>query len=297
MGFFDDLFSSEGEKPIAKITGRHISGLNLNNEAEITVQLFQDRIVFKSDSTYLAESDIDDILFVDGRYEDVNTGSVTTSREETNFASSLALMNGDWGAYHFLKPNKTIHETKHTIERHFYLVVDTFKNNVALQVDDQDDLIDFVNECNNIIDNYESVDEDLAEETSKKDEPQTILFDAMTDKMFEQFCEVYLNDNGFTNVVLLPKSIDGRVTIVAEKDEVKYAIRCVNYSTNEVAADIINEIESGRKHYRCHVGLVMSASVFSKEAKKTAEDNIILLWDKEKLKQINDFTLFVRRLR
>ena len=163
-------------------------------------------------------------------------------------------------------------------------MVDTFKNNVALQVDDQDDLIDFVNECNNIIDNYESVDEDLAEETFKNDEAQTILFDAMTDKMFDQFCEIYLNDNGFTNVVLLPKSIDNRVTIVDEKDEVKYAIRCVNYSSNEVAADIINEIESGRKHYRCHVGLVMSASVFSKEAKEAAEDNIILLWDKEKLK-------------
>ena len=62
MGFFDDLFSSDGERPIAKITGRHISGFSLNNEAEITVQLFNDRIVFKSGSTYLSESDIDDIL-------------------------------------------------------------------------------------------------------------------------------------------------------------------------------------------------------------------------------------------
>ena len=284
MGFFDDLFSSDGERPIAKITGRHISGFSLNNEAEITVQLFNDRIVFKSGSTLLSESDIDDILFVDGRYEDVNTGSVTTSREETSFLSDIALMQGDLAGYHLLKPKKVVHETKHTIERHYYLVVDTFKNNVALQVEDQDDLIDFVNECNNIVDNYEPVDEEIIEETSKDDEPQTILFDAMTDKMFDQFCEIYLNDNGFTNVVLLPKSLDCRVTIVAEKDEVKYAIRCVNYSKNEIGADIINEIESGRKHYRCHVGVVMSASVFSKEAKQTAEDNIILLWDKEKLK-------------
>ena len=128
------------------------------------------------------------------------------------------------------------------------------------------------------------IDEEIIEKTSKDDEPQTILFEAMTDKMFDQFCEIYLNDNGFTNVVLLPKSLDCRVTIVAEKDEVKYAIRCVNFSNNEIGADIINEIESGRKHYRCHVGLVMSASVFSKEAKEAAEDNIILLWDKERLK-------------
>ena len=129
MGFFDDLFSSEGEKPIAKITGRHISGFNLNNEAEITVQLFQDRIVFKSDSTYLAESDIDDILFVDGRYEDVETGSVIDCEQEVRK------------------------------EIRYFLHVDTFNSSLTMRIEDKDDLIKFVNECNNIINSYESFDD------------------------------------------------------------------------------------------------------------------------------------------
>ena len=131
MGFFDDLFSSEGEKPIAKITGRHISGFNLNNEAEITVQLFQDRIVFKSDSTYLAESDIDDILFVDGRYEDVETGSVIDCEQEVRK------------------------------EIRYFLHVDTFNSSLTMRIEDKDDLIKFVNECNNIINSYESFDDDI----------------------------------------------------------------------------------------------------------------------------------------
>ena len=131
MGFFDDLFSSDGEKPIAKITGRHISGFSLNNEAEITVQLFNDRIVFKSGSTYLSESDIDDILFVDGRYEDVETGSVIDCEQEVRK------------------------------EIRYFLHVDTFNSSLIMRIEDKDDLIKFVNECNNMINNYDGLDDDI----------------------------------------------------------------------------------------------------------------------------------------
>ena len=131
MGFFDDLFSSDGERPIAKITGRHISGFSLNNEAEITVQLFNDRIVFKSGSTYLSESDIDDILFVDGRYEDVNTGSVIDCEQEVRK------------------------------EIRYFLHVDTFNSSLIMRIEDKDSLIKFVNECNNMINNYDGLDDDI----------------------------------------------------------------------------------------------------------------------------------------
>ena len=131
MGFFDDLFSSDGERPIAKITGRHISGFSLNNEAEITVQLFNDRIIFKSGSTYLSESDIDDILFVDGRYEDVEAGSVIDCEQEVRK------------------------------EIRYFLHVDTFNSSLIMRIEDKDDLIKFVNECNNMINNYDGLDDDI----------------------------------------------------------------------------------------------------------------------------------------
>ena len=131
MGFFDDLFSCDGERPIAKITGRHISGFSLNNEAEITVQLFNDRIVFKSGSTLLSESDIDDILFVDGRYEDVETGSVIDCEQEVRK------------------------------EIRYFLHVDTFNSSLIMRIEDKEDLIKFVNECNNMINNYDGLDDDI----------------------------------------------------------------------------------------------------------------------------------------
>ena len=131
MVFIDNLAISEGERPIAKITGRHISGFSLNNETEITVQLFNDRIVFKSGSTYLSESDIDDILFVDGRYEDIETGSVIDCEQEVRK------------------------------EIRYFLYIDTFNSSLIMRIEDKEDLIKFVTECNNMINNYDGLDDDI----------------------------------------------------------------------------------------------------------------------------------------
>lgn len=131
MVFIDNLAISDGERPIAKITGRHISGFNLNNEVEITVQLFNDRIVFKSGSTYLSESDIDDILFVDGRYEDIEIGSVIDCEQEVRK------------------------------EIRYFLYIDTFNSSLIMRIEDKEDLIKFVTECNNMINNYDCLDDDI----------------------------------------------------------------------------------------------------------------------------------------
>lgn len=263
------------ERPIATITGVHCFGLNLKDDAKVTAELYEDRLVLKNKMIYLAEYDMDDVLDVDGRYEDVNTGSVTTSHEETSLASSVAMMSGDWAAAYFFKPNKTTYETKHKVERRYFLEIDTMKSNIVLQVYDQDDLIYFIDECKTIIDKYEYVEED---ETFKLPS-----MDSLTDSQFDTVCVKYLEFKDFTNIVLLPESDDERVSIVAEKDEVKYAVRCIK-SDSEVGVEPILGIESGRKHYRCHVGMVITNAVFSKDAIKVAADKLIMLRDKDRLK-------------
>ena len=287
MGLMDVIFNgmpidddknkgseSGKERPIATITGIHCFGLNLKDDAKVTIELYEDHLVLKNKMVYLAEYDMDDVLDVGGRYEDVNTGSVTTSREETSLASSIAMMNGDWAAAYFFKPNKTTYETKHKVERRYFLELDTMKSNIVLQVADQDDLIYFIDECKAIIDQYEYDEEEEAFELPS--------LSSLTASQFDEVCVKFLEYKDFTNIVLLPKSEDERVSIVAEKDEVKYAIRCVT-SAGEVAAAPVKDIESGRKHYRCHVGLVLTNGSFSKEAKALAEEKLILLWDKDKL--------------
>ena len=112
-------------KPICKINGKHCSGFNPKNDAQITVEVFEDRFVFKNQSIYLAEYDLDDILNIDGRYEYVEKGSLLYQETEPKF------------------------------ERNYFLEIESFKNTVVLQVESKDELLAFINECQNLINCYD----------------------------------------------------------------------------------------------------------------------------------------------
>lgn len=99
---------------ICKITGRHCAGFNQKSDAQITVEVFEDRFVFKNQSIYLAEYDLDDILNIDGRYEYVEKGSLLYQETEPKF------------------------------ERNYFLEIESFKNTVVLQVEDSSELLNFV---------------------------------------------------------------------------------------------------------------------------------------------------------
>ena len=112
-------------KPICKITGRHCAGFNQKSDAQITVEVFDDRFVFKNSSIYLAEYDLDDILSVDGKYEYVEKGSLLYQETEPKF------------------------------ERNYFLEIESLKNTVVLQVESKDELLAFINECQNLINCYD----------------------------------------------------------------------------------------------------------------------------------------------
>ena len=112
-------------KPICKITGRHCVGFNQKSDAQITVEVFDDRLVFKNNSIYLAEYDLDDILSIDGKYEYVEKGSLLYQETEPKF------------------------------ERNYFLEIESFKNTVVLQVESKDELLAFINECQNLINCYD----------------------------------------------------------------------------------------------------------------------------------------------
>ena len=101
-------------KPICKIIGRHYVGFNQKSDAQITVEVFDDRFVFKNQSIYLAEYDLDDILSVDGKYEYVEKGSLLYQEKEPKF------------------------------ERNYFIEIESFKNTVVLQVEDSSELLNFV---------------------------------------------------------------------------------------------------------------------------------------------------------
>lgn len=106
--------------------------------------------------------------------------------------------------------------------------------------------------------------------------------DCMDGHSFEHWCADLLKLNGFENVSVTPGSGDQGVDILAEKDEVKYAIQCKCYS-NDLGNSPVQEVHTGRTVYKCQIGIVMTNQGFTDGAKKAAEATGVLLWGREKL--------------
>ena len=100
---------------------------------------------------------------------------------------------------------------------------------------------------------------------------------------FEYWCADLLKKIGFQNIEVTPGSGDQGVDILAIKDGVKYAIQCKCYST-DLGNTPIQEVESGRIFYGCHVGVVMTNRYFTKSAKELAQKTGTLLWDRDFIK-------------
>lgn len=99
---------------------------------------------------------------------------------------------------------------------------------------------------------------------------------------FERWCAELLADNGFVNVRLTPGSGDQGVDILAEKDDIRYAIQCKCY-TADLGNTPVQEVFTGKTIYRCHVGAVMTNRHFTKGAREAAEATGVLLWDRDRL--------------
>lgn len=103
---------------------------------------------------------------------------------------------------------------------------------------------------------------------------------------FEYFCSDLLRENGFENVIVTPKSNDFGVDITAEtKDHVKYAFQCKFYSST-LNNTPIQEVSAGMYYYNCHVGVVITNSKFTQNAKELARKANVLLWDSDKLSDL-----------
>ena len=116
---------------------------------------------------------------------------------------------------------------------------------------------------------------------------QEYHIDNMNGYEFEDWCVDLLKNNGFKNIELTPRTNDKGVDILAEKDEIKYAIQCKCYST-DLGNQSIQEIVAGKTLYNCHVGVVMTNRHFTDGAILLAKANNVLLWDRETLNKLSN---------
>ena len=102
---------------------------------------------------------------------------------------------------------------------------------------------------------------------------------------FEAFCGELLKNEGFTNIRVTKSSNDYGADVLAEKDDVKYAIQCKRYS-NSVGLKSVQEVIASKSVYNCHVAVVMTNSYFTKSAIELAAKNGVLLWGGDKLSKM-----------
>lgn len=109
--------------------------------------------------------------------------------------------------------------------------------------------------------------------------------DSMEGIEFEKFIKKLLEKHGYKNVKTTPASNDYGIDVLAEKERVKYAFQCKNYSS-DVGSKAVQEVYSGKKYYDCHVGVVVTNRFFTRQAIELAKKNDVLLWDRNKLKSM-----------
>ena len=102
---------------------------------------------------------------------------------------------------------------------------------------------------------------------------------------FEIICATILDRNNFQNIQLTKTTGDYGIDILADKDGIKYAIQCMFYS-QPVGNKAVQEAYSGKSFYNCHVAVVLTNSTFTENAIILAQNNGVLLWDRDKLNQM-----------
>lgn len=102
---------------------------------------------------------------------------------------------------------------------------------------------------------------------------------------FERYCAQLLLKNGFSKAEVTQGSGDFGVDILAEKDNITYAIQCKCYS-NPVGNKAVQEAYSGKEFYKCMVAAVLTNSTFTRAAEETAKQTRVLLWDRSYLQEL-----------
>ena len=114
--------------------------------------------------------------------------------------------------------------------------------------------------------------------------PELDKIDEMDGRSFELFTGNLLRENGFENINVTQASYDFGVDVIAEKDDVKYAIQCKRYN-GPIGVSAVQEVIASKSLHDCHVACVLTNSSFTPAAVELAKKNLVILWDRKKLQK------------
>ena len=110
-------------------------------------------------------------------------------------------------------------------------------------------------------------------------------FDTMSGLEFEHYCAEILESNGFTNVEVTQGSGDHGIDILAEKDDITYAIQCKCYSSN-IGNAAVQQAHTGKSLYHKDIAVVLTNQYFTQQAQEEAKALGVKLWDRDKLQNM-----------
>lgn len=87
------------------------------------------------------------------------------------------------------------------------------------------------------------------------------------------------------NVEVTQGSGDHGIDIIAEKNDVSYAIQCKCYSSN-VGNAAVQQAHTGKSLYHKDIGVVLTNQYFTAQAKEEASALGVKLWDRDKLQEL-----------
>ena len=182
---------------------------------------------------------------------------------------------------HKTELRKTIAKT--TLQKYDLKVTEEFLDAIStMQVSDQQFLA-YIFEIRNkaYSSGMHAVTTDLLNTTAALTEIEFV--NNMSGREFEIFSGDLLRALGFSNIIVTQSSCDFGADIIAEKDDVRFAIQCKRYST-PVGVVAVQEVLASKSLHDCHVACILTNNTFTPAAEELAKKNLVILWGENKLK-------------
>ncbi|NEP61838.1 MAG: restriction endonuclease, partial [Symploca sp. SIO2G7] len=115
-------------------------------------------------------------------------------------------------------------------------------------------------------------------------EQQLDAVDQMTGREFEEFLAKLFKQLGY-QVVLTQASADYGADLVIQKESIKAVVQAKR-KQGSVGIDAVQQVVAAIAYYQANLGMVITNSKFTENAKNLAVSNQIELWDREDLKNV-----------
>jgi restriction system protein len=86
-------------------------------------------------------------------------------------------------------------------------------------------------------------------------------------------------------VEVTQSSGDHGIDILAEKDDITYAIQCKCY-TSSIGNSAIQQAHTGKSYYKKDIAVVLTNQYFTQQAIEEAKEIGVKLWDRDKLNEM-----------